>query len=383
MAAVLLMTSTCRNQTDEALLPTDDILTYYPSFEGDSSQTKTHLDGIGSMKWNDLDEVSIFSLNTGNKKYTYQDATQSLHYTNGASTYTSLSGSYAIYPFIATNSISAAGVITTTFPALQEYAAGSFGGGANIMCAVSSDNFLSFKNIGGFIKLQLTGSATVTSIKLRGNDSEKLAGKMQVTPHASSPTVVMDAAASGEITLDCGSGVTLSSTPTPFFIAIPPVTFSQGITIDIYDSDGNCMSKSSSASITVARNHILPMASTPYVPGAGTSYPFMSTSVPGAYASDGTLLYGNTDGYDQTMICTRASDFAYRLLNTVSNKLISVDKIPNTIQVGNTFTVRIDKYNVSSIIPEGDVEVTVVKHSGDTYWLVNTSSPNQGFIINK
>ena len=41
-----------------------------------------------------------------------------------------------------------------------------------------------------------------------------------------------------EVTLNCGEGVTLSSEPTAFYIALPPQTFEKGLTIEVLATDG-------------------------------------------------------------------------------------------------------------------------------------------------
>ena len=60
--------------------------------------------------------------------------------------------------------------------------------------------------------------------------------------------------------LDCGDGVTLSrsvSSPTSFWFVIPPVLFSQGLTLTLTDDGGREFIKSYSAPLSVERNVVL------------------------------------------------------------------------------------------------------------------------------
>ena len=127
-------------------------------------------------------------------------------------------------------------------PEDQEYVANSFAEGAFPMAAVSLNNELVFRNVCGGIKLQLKGTQKVTSIKIQGNDKEKLAGNAFLTVYADEdlkPALTMASDAVKSVTLDCGDGVQLTeSSATEFIIALPPVLFSKGFTAFVTASDG-------------------------------------------------------------------------------------------------------------------------------------------------
>lgn len=147
-----------------------------------------------------------------------------------------------------------------SLPTTQNYAPYSFGNGAFPMAAVSDDHNLKFKNILGVIKFSLTGSIVVQSIKLEGNNGEKLSGAATLTLCAdnTNPKVEMSPSAATEVTLSCGAGVQLNSiSTTDFYIAVPPVTFEKGFKVTVMDSNGVRYTIPATAANTVYRSSIL------------------------------------------------------------------------------------------------------------------------------
>jgi hypothetical protein len=138
------------------------------------------------LRWNAGDQITIFDSNTLNQQYQFDGETGDNGGTfskvsNSFGTGNDLNCHYAVYPYNKDIKITETGVITATLPAEQSYAENSFGLGANTMVAVTKDvddTFLKFRNVGGYLKLQLYGeNVTVKSITLTGNNNEKLAGK--------------------------------------------------------------------------------------------------------------------------------------------------------------------------------------------------------------
>ena len=166
------------------------------------------------------------------------------------------------------------------YPKVQKYQADSYGAKTNIMMAVSKESMpqnLNFKNLMGYVKLQLTGTETVTSIELRGNNNEILYGDVSLyegtdyneTNHLHYKLAIENIdfytetssdSKNTTVILDCGEGVVLSpETPTDFYIGILPNEFKNGFTATIHFSDGSTETKYTSNEISVARNHIVPM----------------------------------------------------------------------------------------------------------------------------
>ena len=228
--------------------------------------TRTYFDDALHLFWTEDDRLTIFT-STLNQQYKFDGETgdNSGTFSQIASgqfgSGSAISTNYAVYPYSSSTKISYDEDITVVLPEVQGYASGTFGLGANTMVAVTKDkedNFLPFKNVGGYLVLKLYGEGIVKSVSLSGNNGEKIAGKAVISAsYGSNPSVVMDESATGTITIDCGEGVELGSTAgetTSFWFVIPPVTFSKGITIRVENTEGWSMTKSTSSSRTITRN---------------------------------------------------------------------------------------------------------------------------------
>lgn len=245
--------------------------TIYASFE--EPTTRTYVEQDKYLRWHAEDEISFFSTtynlqycfagNTGDNNGSFTKVTTDLVTGNA------LANNYAVYPYAASTAISDEGVISVTLPATQAYAENSFGRGANTMVAATNgtmDNVLRFKNVGGYLKLQLYGTdVTVKSVALQGNKGEKIAGEATITAaYGNDPVVTMADTATDVVTIDCGEGVTLSNdatTPTTFWFVLPETTFAEGFTVTVTDPEGGTFEKSTSNSFTIDRNMIQPMKS--------------------------------------------------------------------------------------------------------------------------
>jgi hypothetical protein len=239
-------------------------------------------------RWTANDRISLFDSNTQNLEYKFDGKADDDRGTfslvnKPEGTGGSLATNYAVYPYSEDVKITTDGVITTILPSEQHYANNSFGLGDNTMLAVTQDThdtFLNFKNVGGCLKLQLYGNdVTVKSITLKGNNSEKLAGKATITAaYDKTPMVSIADDATTTITLDCGEeGVEIGTTidkATAFWMVLPPITFEKGITITITDVNGGILTRSISDEIVVVRNIVKTLAAltieminddTPYV----------------------------------------------------------------------------------------------------------------------
>ena len=242
--------------------------TFYASLEG-GDETRTYLDANQKMRWTADDRVTIFFGENYNREFAFTGKTgvtsggfKQISTDDPFYTAVTMSANYAVYPHSVDN-ILEDGLLAISLPATQSYAEDSFGLNANTMVAVTKtvdDRFLQFKNVCGYLKLNLYGSdVTVKSITLTGNNEEPLAGAATVTPtYGGDPSMAW--AASGtttSLTLDCGDGVKIGATEaeaTPFWLVVPPTTFTKGFTVTITDTAGNTFTKSSTSKQTITRN---------------------------------------------------------------------------------------------------------------------------------
>ena len=246
----------------------------------EDNATRTSLDADGNVLWKKGDQVSIFAASTVNEHYQVSDDSdgKTSASLNKISSTGSVSGgeidnNVAFYPYASTAEIAQSGsayiISDINIPSVQYYAEGSFGNGAFPMAAVTSssdDLHLKFKNVLGGLKLQLKGTATITSITVTGNNNEILCGAAEMTvSNTSTPSINLTDATAKTVTLDCGEGVTLNTeTTTSFIIALPPMTMEGGFTVVVTDTEGKQMEIKTTKSQTINRSMLLKMPAVNY-----------------------------------------------------------------------------------------------------------------------
>lgn len=265
------LAASCTVQEKDFRTPNRDDVVFYASFEQPGEEgTKVYANEDLLLRWTADDRVSIFNRITYNQQYKFTGETGDNAGgfrkvdTDEFITGNDISHVVSVYPYKELTKISESEVLTVSLPAEQSYAQKSFGLGDNTMVSVSSDNVLQYKNVGGYLMLKLYGEGiSVSSITLRGNNGEKLAGKASVTmPLNGVPTVTMENDATTDITLNCDNPVLLGSTDeqyVEFWLVVPPVTFTNGFEIRVVDINGNVYERSTSKSISIERNTLSKM----------------------------------------------------------------------------------------------------------------------------
>ena len=244
------------------------------------ADTRTYMDGV-EVLWSSGDQIAVFLKNTLRKRFTVtpesvggKDATflydsEYVMMGNNAA----ISNNVAYYPFCDVTCAADGRTYTLgniALPFVQSYAASSVASGTYPMVAVTSDiediNYY-FKNVCGALMFQLKGYGFIKSVTVRGNSDEVLAGAAIVTAaHGDLPSIAMAADGSKAVTLDCGDGVELDAvTPASFFIALPPVPFTNGFTITVTDTWGGTKEYSTSKKNSILRSTILRMPVKEYI----------------------------------------------------------------------------------------------------------------------
>ncbi len=228
--------------------------------------TKVFADDSLRVLWNADDRVSIFNKTTFNREYRFegQDGANSGTFERVPSdkfvASNPLNYVYSVYPYNENTSISNDGEITVYLPAEQTYREDSFGLGANTMIAITEDDELMFKNLCGYFAIKLYGdNVSVSSITLRGNNNEYLAGKAAVVAQTdTAPTIQFDEAnATKELTLTFATPITIGSTAetaTTFWFVIPPTVFENGISLTVKDNRNGVFEKTTSGRLEINRN---------------------------------------------------------------------------------------------------------------------------------
>ena len=248
---------------------------------GAGADTKTSMDADGNVLWKRGDQVSIFVASTINQQFQVTDASDGKTATAlnpvgnpGSVSGEQISNNVAFYPYASTATIAQSGssyvISDIVLPATQNYADASFGNGAFPMAAVTnsaSDYNLKFKNVLGGLKLQLTGTATIASISVTGNNDDILCGAASVTVSTTTvPAIALTDASAKTVTLDCGNGVQLdAATATAFIIALPPMTMTGGFTVTVTDSENKSMEIKTTRSQSITRSNLLSMPTVDYV----------------------------------------------------------------------------------------------------------------------
>lgn len=231
-------------------------------FEGDD--TRIHLEA-GKTVWTKGDLVSVFYKSKENIKFEFRgedgERLGTIVPVEASSAEQTTDEVVLVYPYNKDYLYDSEGGVFATLPAIQSYKNDSYGVGANLMITSSDlDNFR-LKSVCGWLKLNITGSGyRVKSIKVRGNNDEKVAGQIYAEVKSAKAYLNVGTPSYNEVTLDCGSGVALSSTATAFYVALPPQTFTNGFTVVIEDTAGVKTTKSLEREVAIKRNTILPMA---------------------------------------------------------------------------------------------------------------------------
>ena len=208
--------------------------------------TRTLLAAENKVEWISGDEISIFDGTTN---------TQVATTGSGASATFSASLAtagpwYALYPYSAGASIST-GIITTTLPAAQTAVAGTFADDLNIAVALSDENTFAFKNVLGLIKFTIGADADIVKVTLTGNNSETLAGTVDIDYNAGEPTWSINSGAATSIELT-GTFVKGST----YYFAVLPQTFTNGFTLTYTNSSDVDRVESTSNEMVLGRSQI-------------------------------------------------------------------------------------------------------------------------------
>ena len=280
-------------------------------FEG--NDTRIQLNEAQKTVWTKGDLVSVFYRSNANQQWKYDGETgartANLKRVDAGSATRDMDRVVVVYPYNEDYYINPSTYnVQASLPATQTYLKNSYGLDGNIMISSAEYNDVTLKNVCGWLKLQLTGDGEVVkSITFKGNNGEQVAGELYINSAEATAILASDMGniaeddgenATGgaganlsfddvvlkEVTLDCGSGVTLGAKATAFYIALPPQTFEKGFKVEIVCADDTKMVKSSSNSLSIERNHIQPMAEFSYTANISPSNQIWYTS------SDGNIV---------------------------------------------------------------------------------------------
>lgn len=260
LSLLLLSLAGCKQDEMQSLRQSDTRLTSVKATTSAAVKSRTQLSG-NAVIWEQSDAIGIFS-NTTAEAVRY-DLTEIQGDEARFESETGVSGEefYAFYPYSAQSAVDGT-KISYRLTDGQDYRAGSFDTGDCPMVAKSTHSDFRFLQTCGIIRLRLTGTMAVSSIRLQGNNGEALAGDGTIDIASDTPVFTIDG--SGDkltaIQLRASAHVQLSeSGVTEFYFVVAPQTFTQGITVDItgmVNGTEQTIHKQTQKSITVTRSVI-------------------------------------------------------------------------------------------------------------------------------
>ena len=370
--------------------PAGETISFTAVLEQDG--TRTSLDGQLHVYWSDGDKIRVFTAGTpAGVEYQLSAGagTPDGVFTGpaiGAGPY------YAVYP--ADAGVSLAGTsLHVTVPAVQTYAEGSFGAGANLAAAKGDAlEHLVFRNLCGALAVKLTGKLSIRTLRVFVPVGQTLNGTAVVSGwDAGAPTLTFDAGqtaeSNAEVTLSCGDrGVGLTSAGKTFHVVLPVGALSGGFFVEAVDMDGKGMVRHSGSTPAIARSEVRPMPALAYTPKYKDA--FLTAEGAGAFAkanaaSSGTgtplclyvegrsqYAYMNTPGTPGTRVL-RLQDWTDGFALTFT--------LPYVLSPGGDCSVSLASLGNTGVASSTGVSMRVVKRFGDRVWLCDTQSGN-GYV---
>lgn len=290
----------------ESTYPTVEVV-FDASMEGALTKSSLGIDGR-TVGWSAGDAVSIYDDVTGalESSFAIVDGRIAAEVTAGATEFTSL------YPYDAASTWSE-GRITTTLPSVQYATAGSFAPGANLSVAHTTmqDLSLTYANVGTLIKFTL-GEEDVTSVQFVGGAGEVVSGQITVEYNAGAPTYeVVGGQSAVELVNADGSALTSGAT---YYMVVLPGTFSEGVSLILTKSDGTFAVKTSTSSVTLARNAVTNLGT---ISGLNFGHDQYALYQAGQVLSIGGHIFYKTVNGEGVLV--KSSENAANIITTISN----------------------------------------------------------------
>ena len=277
--------------------------------------------------------------------------------------------------------------LAVTAPVKQVYETNNIAQNVNMAVAKGNDlSNLSFHNAGGLLKLQVTGSKTINAVNLYSAADEALNGTLTVSD-LTAETPTMTYTGSGEdknmLSLKISTPVPLSSTATSFYFFLPPGTLASGFVVELIDSEGNAMLKSTTKDNTIERSVIREMPAFAYEPQYRSKF-LLDESLASAWTDIKTnnsqmqrAAFLQTQGQFATVAA--GENNVYRIQNWETGYVLSV-QVPKTLTFNGDHAATVSKLGTVDGISEGTPTLKYVKMHGSRKWLVDETN-GVGYII--
>ena len=269
--AMLSACQTLENPT-EFDTPVQDNATIFTADLG--PQTKTYLDfdaetGVYKTKWADGDDIFILaSQSDGTFEAAFGTLVDGIGTTSGKFA-SNISGEHylafygdgsnasnlaegEILPFFLVEQYSRQSTDTTGVTTTEK----SFSDLAFPMYAESDNTVFQFKNLGGILKMSLTGTDYISSIHIKSNSGVKMSGVSRIimNDNGGFTTEMVDSLSHDFVKYVLNAKLS-ETEATDCYIVLPPQTYTGGITIQINSASGH-MIKTISSDFTLERSQI-------------------------------------------------------------------------------------------------------------------------------
>lgn len=243
-----------------------------PAFEAviQTASSRIYLENNVKCLWATGDAISVFGASGTNYWFSTQDYGPAATFgdTGSQTVESGLAASlpYAMYPYRFDNSISGS-VIRTWISPMQTPVSGNFASNQPpvLVARASAAGKLSFGHATALVKVNLV-SEGVTAIVLQGENDEHLNGVYLWNAEAGTGT------ADGNRYMYLQKEDESAIEPGTYYMTIPPVTFSKGLTLKVLpDRDGIVSWKYTGKEVSVAAGHILNLGNIGYEEHGGPS----------------------------------------------------------------------------------------------------------------
>ena len=227
MAVTALVAISCTTDVTEDLgVNLTGPTTITVSLEESRTQLGEKADGVYPLYWSEGDQISV---NGAASAALTEGGIASATFTFG----TTLSHPYSVvYPAAAANEV--------TFPASQEYVAGTFAAGVAPMYgyAASASEAIQLHHLAGALRFDVSGAATLSSLTVEAENGN-LASTYTVDC-ATGALALVEGTASSKVTLTFGEGLALTTEATPIYVVVPAGEYGV-VTVTLNTTEGEKM----------------------------------------------------------------------------------------------------------------------------------------------
>ena len=198
------------------------------SLEESRTQLGEKADEAYPLYWSEGDQISVNGIATNALSADEAGTAKAVFTTTAVVEYPY----NVVYPAATANQV--------TFPATQEYVAGSFASGAAPMYgyAASAGDVIQMNHLVGALRIAVAGEGTLSKAVVKAENGN-LSGTYTIDCATGALTAV-DGTTSNKVTVTFGEGLVLGAEATPIYVAVPAGSYGK-VTVTLYSTDNKRM----------------------------------------------------------------------------------------------------------------------------------------------